>query len=74
MLVFGVDIPLIEVILAFALVTFMLLAEAVIVIILLIRQMNKTKKLSGLVEELSETILEIKKAEIYELDKLKGSR
>jgi len=71
MLVFGVDVPLIEVILAFALVTFILLVEAVMVIVLLIKQMNKTKKLSGLVEDLSGTILEIKKAEIEELDRIR---
>lgn len=71
MLVFGVDIPLVEVILIFALVIFLLLAEAIIVIALLVRHLNKTKKLGLVMEKLSETLLEIKRAEIEELDKLR---
>ena len=38
---------------------------------MLIKDMNKTKKLAELIEKLSETILQIKKAEIEELDKIK---
>lgn len=71
MLVFGVDIPLIEIIFAVGVIMFLLLIEAVVVVILLLKQMNKTRKLVSLVENLSETILEIKKAEIEELDKLR---
>ena len=71
MLVFGIDIPLVEILLVLVLVIFVLLAESVIVVILLIKQMNKSKKLIDLVERMSETILSIKKAEIDELDKLR---
>ena len=71
MLVFGVDIPLVEVILIFALVIFLLLAEAIIVIALLVRHLNKTKKLGLVIEKLSETMLELKRAEIEELDRLR---
>ena len=71
MLVFGVDIPLVEIILIFALIIFLLLVEVIIVITLLLRHLNKTKKLSLLIEKLSETMLEIKRAEIEELDKLR---
>ncbi|MBI4983501.1 hypothetical protein HZC32_02555 [Candidatus Woesearchaeota archaeon] len=71
MLVFGIDIPLIEVILVFAVIMFILLIEAIIIISILVRHLNKTKKLAELVEKLSETVLAIKKAEIDELDKLK---
>ncbi|MEK6969728.1 MAG: hypothetical protein AABW48_04840 [Nanoarchaeota archaeon] len=71
MLVFGIDIPLVEIILVFAVIIFILLVESLIVISLLIRQLNKTNKLSQLMETLSETLLAIKKAEIDELDKLK---
>jgi len=74
MLVFGVDIPLIEVILAFAIIIFLLLIEAIVVISILVKQLSKTKKLGELVEKLSETLLSIKKAEIEELDKIKGRR
>jgi hypothetical protein len=71
MLVFGIDIPLVEVIFVLCIVIFFLLVESIIVISLLMKQMNKTNKLGGLVQNLSETLLEIKKAEIQELDKLK---
>lgn len=71
MLVFGIDVPLVEVILAFTILVFILFIETVVVLILLVRQINKTKKLSEIVTHLSETFLEIKKKEIEELDKLK---
>ncbi len=71
MLVFGVDIPLIEIIVGLAVVMFILLAESIIVVGLLIKQINKSKKLMTLVEKLSDTILDIKKAEIEELDRLR---
>ena len=71
MLVFGVDVPLMEMMLAFAIIIFLLLIEAIVVIALLVKQLNKTKKLGELVGKLSETILMIKKAEIDQLDRLK---
>ena len=71
MLVFGVDIPLVEVIFVLCIIIFLLLVEAIVVISLLMKQMHKTNKLGDLVQKLSETLLEIKRAEIEELDKLK---
>lgn len=71
MLVFGVDIPLVEIILLLAIIMFVLLVEAIITISLLVSQMNKTKKMGEIMQKLSETLLEIKKAEIAELDKIK---
>ena len=71
MLVFGIDVPLVEVFLVLGFVIFILLVEALVIIIMLTSQINKTKKLALLIEKLSETLLEIKKAEIEELDKLK---
>jgi hypothetical protein len=71
MLVFGIDIPLVEVIFALAIIIFILLVESIVIISLLIKQMNKSKKLGTLIEQLSETLLQIKKAEIEELDKIK---
>jgi len=72
MLLFGVEVPLVEIIFILAVIMFILLIEMIVVISLLLKEMNKTKHLSELVEKLSETILSIKKAEIEELDKLKG--
>ena len=71
MLVFGIDVPLIEVVFALAIVIFFLLVEAIVLIAMLINQSNKSRKLTDLIEKLSQTLLEIKKAEIQELDKLK---
>lgn len=71
MLVFGVDIPLIEIVIGLVIVIFILLVEALIIVSMLIKQLSKTKKLVSLVEKLSETVLAIKKAEIDELDKLR---
>ncbi|MBI2125298.1 hypothetical protein HYU08_01960 [Candidatus Woesearchaeota archaeon] len=71
MLVFGVDIPLVEIILIFGVVIFILLIESVIIIALLVKQLQKTKNVGVLLEKLSQTLLEIKKAEIDELDRLR---
>ena len=71
MLVFGVDIPLVEVIFALGVIMFLILIESIVVISMLIKQMNKNKKLGELVVKLSDTILAIKKAEIDELSKLR---
>lgn len=71
MLVFGIDVPLVEILLLLVIIIFILLVEAIVIISLLVNQMNKTKKVSELMEKLSETLLEIKKAEMTELDKIK---
>lgn len=71
MLVFGVDIPLVEVVLVFAVIIFILLAECLVIIGLLVNQMSKTRKLAELVEKLSGTILAIKKSEIDELERIR---
>ena len=74
MLVFGVDVPLVEVIFTLALVIFFLLVESIIVVALLLKQMNKTKQLTGFIKNLSDTLLQIKKAEVDELERLKQMR
>ena len=71
MLVFGADIPLIEVMFALAIVMFFLLIESIVVVMLMVRQLNKTKRMTELIQNLSNTLLQIKKAEIEELDKIR---
>lgn len=71
MFVFGVDIPLIEIVIGILIVVFLLLMEAVVIVALLIRQMNKSKELAVLVENLSNSLLTIKKAEIEQMDRLR---
>ena len=70
MLVFGIDVPLIEIVFAITIIIIILLVESLVVIMLLIKQMAKTKKVGEAVEKLSEAILQVKRAEIEELDKL----
>jgi len=44
MLVFGVDIPITEILLAVLIMVFFLLIEAVVIITLLVKQLNKLKR------------------------------
>ncbi len=71
MLVFGIDIPLVEVILVVGLMLFILLVEALVVIGMLMNQMNKMKQVMQLQQRMSETLLAVKKAESEYLEKLK---
>ena len=59
-LVFGVDVPLIELLLVFGVIVFLLLIEAVVVIGILVKQLQKTKQLSALTVQLSESLLKLK--------------
>lgn len=70
-LVGPIDVPLIEVLLIFGIIIFILLIESIIIISLLVKQLQKTKNVGILLEKLSQVLLEIKKAEIDELDKLR---
>lgn len=74
MIIFGVDIPLLEVIVAFAIIALLLLLEAIVIITLLSKHLAKTRKVAELVEKLSEIMLEIKKKEIEELDLIRRKR
>ncbi len=71
MLVFGIDIPLIEILLVFSIIIFILLIEAIVVIAILMSQLNKMKGLATLLDRLSGTILDVKKTEMEEIDRLK---
>ena len=71
MIVFGVDIPLVEIIFTMSIIIFILLIESIIVVMVLIKQMNKTKKTHELLQNLSDTLLKIKEVELKELDKIK---
>lgn len=70
-LVGPVDVPLIEILLIFGVIVFILLIESIIIITLLVNQLQKTKNVGMLLEKLSQILLEMKKAEIEELDKLR---
>ena len=61
MLVFGIDVPLVEVLFASLLVTIVILLECIVIIILLMRESSRTTKLTTLTESLSRSLLEHKK-------------
>ncbi len=58
---FGLDVPLIEVLFVFLVVTFIVLLECIVIIILLMRESSRTTKLTTLTENLSRSLLEHKK-------------
>ena len=62
MLTFGVDITLVEILLTFGIIIFILLVESVIIIGLLVKQLQKTKNVGMLLERLSQVLLEIKES------------
>ena len=73
MLVFGIDIPLIEVIFGLVLVSFIILAEIVVVVILLMKNLSRTKEMAELLNKLSNVLLEVKREEMKEIEKLKNN-
>gem|GEM_PF-4650152 len=44
MLVFGVDIPLVEILLLFSFVTFLILIEVIVILVLVLKEHNRAKK------------------------------
>jgi len=50
--VFGVDVPLVELILAFALITFIMLIEVTVVMIILFYQLKKTREVTNELQKL----------------------
>ncbi|MEK6899730.1 MAG: hypothetical protein AABX05_01270 [Nanoarchaeota archaeon] len=74
MLIFGIDVALVEIVFIMGIITIILLIESLIIISLMVSQMRKTKNIGLLLERLSQVLLEIKKAEIQELDMIKGRK
>ncbi len=70
MIAFGIDIPLVELVIGMLIITIILIIQAIVLVTLLIKQHKKAQKMTELIQDLSQTILEIKKAEIEEIDKL----
>ena len=50
--VFGVDVPLVELILAFTLITFIMLIEVTVVMIILFYQLRRTRDITERLEQL----------------------
>ncbi len=45
MLVFGIDVPLVEILFALAILIFLILAEVIVILALMIKKMNRMKEL-----------------------------
>lgn len=71
MLVFGIDVPIVEILFVLVIVIFFLLIESVVIVILLLKQVNKSKKLASSVEKLSEAIVMVKKEEINKMKEIR---
>jgi len=71
MLVFGVDVPLIEVVFVLAIISFIILVEIIIVVILLMQNLKKGRELGETLGKLSHILLEVKRAEMKEIERLK---
>ncbi|MBI2668850.1 hypothetical protein HYX14_03330 [Candidatus Woesearchaeota archaeon] len=71
MLVFGVDVPLVEVVVGLVIISFILFIEAIVIIILLLKHQNKSKEVTVLQQRMAETLLDLKRAEVDVLDKVR---
>ena len=64
MFVFGVDVPLVEVVLAFTLISIILLVEMLILAIIQIYQMKENKRMMRNSLEVAKVMLELKDREL----------
>lgn len=71
MLAFGVDVPLIEIVFALAIVGFILLIEIIVVVILLMQNLKKAKELGDSLGNLSKILLDVKKKEMGKIERVK---
>ena len=70
-LMFGVDIPLLQVILVFTVISIILLIEIIVVMLMLMKQAGHSKQKQELLKQMMDTLLEIKDKEIEELAQLR---
>ena len=68
MLVFGVDVPLLEMILVFVILVIIVLIEVIVVMFLTMKHMNKSKESHELVSDLAEVLLQVKQEEQKTID------
>ena len=71
MYIFGIDIPLVELLFALAIIGAIILIEIAVVLILITYHMKNSKKLEEQIENLIHALTVLNKEEANELDKLK---
>jgi|GEM_PF-4369204 len=64
MLAFGVDIPLVELMIFFTIIAFILLIEIIVVVVLQLYQMKENKRMMRNSLEVAKILLEIKEREL----------
>ena len=64
MFVFGVDVPLVELVIAAAVISIILMIEIIVVMILLMRQSKTQKRIAKQNEEVAKLLWEIKDKEL----------
>ena len=69
MYIFGVDIPLVELILAVGIIGVVILLEITIILILITFHMKTSKRLEGQISRLMNTLLKLEGQELKEIDK-----
>ena len=72
--VFGVDVPLVELILAFSIVTLIVLIEVTVIMVILLYQLKRSREITGHMERMSNTLLTLEKEELKALEKTKRRR
>lgn len=70
MWIFGIDIPLVELILALGIIGIIILIELIIILILISFHMRNSKRLESEIGRLSSTLMELQGRELKEIDKL----
>ena len=70
MYIFGVDIPLVEVILAVGIIGVIILLEITIILILISYHMKNSKRLESQIGRLTATLMRLQGKELREIDKL----
>jgi hypothetical protein len=63
MLMFGVDVPLVELIMVLIVIVVLLLIEVIVVMVITMKQMNKSKQAHELMKQMAGVLLQIKKEE-----------
>ena len=71
MYIFGIDIPLVEIILALGVIGIILLLEITIVLLLITYLMKRSRNLEGKIGGLITALASLNKAELKELDKIR---
>ena len=74
MFVFGIDIPLVELIFAFTIIAIIILIEITIILLLMAYQMKNSRKLGSQIKALSNKLMRLEGKELAEIDRLRDLR